>query len=685
MSPVKSTYNFVAAPTEELVFKPSWANQVSQDIPFEDGESGEIEVKIAAKTPIFVRNASASGNQDTEFSNVKMDGKSMYFIPATSLKGMTRNVLEIMSFSRLNKSLVNNDRYSFRDLSSAGNLYLTSYKKFKIRAGWLIQDESDKWKIEECEDLAFIDHVELAIKEMPFRNLFLGKSPAGKTAEYKYGLVKENQLNDKFTTFEKTLFGNERRTMAKYHDEGRPGKLVFTGQPSMRKEFDDPKRRNTGKFHEFVFFDKAEPTHLHVSDEMQKDFRFIYSDNDKNNISKDWKYWRNTYLNKNKKVPIFYSKNDQGKLEHFGLSYMYKLPYNKSILEMSPLAGYKSNVDLATTIFGWASSNDAMKGRVYFGNAFLCSEVEVLSEDKRIMGDPKASYFPFYLEQYKNSNTKTYNTFNDQANLRGFKRYPVHSSIKALNTDAAQNANESIFSSFKPLNEGCSFKFKIRFHNLKKVEIGALLSALTFHGNQEQCFHSLGGIKSFGFGKIKIESLELSNLKETKESYLSQFEVLMNDHQKDWHKHERLLELFAMSSNKDDTTLTYPSLKEFVSYKSAQDLEKLDSFSIISETNFKPKLFKSQIKKDTIQLLLKLDYGTFSDLSKELNRLKQEEYDEFTVENKKIIFESIKSIYCNHKDSKKKLSKMYDWDNNIEGWLGEQMTKELKEELKIGG
>ena len=55
MSNVKSTYNFVPAPTEDQVYKPEWADKVSHDIPFEDGESGEIELTITAETPIFIR------------------------------------------------------------------------------------------------------------------------------------------------------------------------------------------------------------------------------------------------------------------------------------------------------------------------------------------------------------------------------------------------------------------------------------------------------------------------------------------------------------------------------------------------------------------------------------------------------------------------------------------------------
>ena len=50
---IKAPYNFV--PLENRAFYPSWANHISQDIPFEDGVSGSIEYTIEAETPIFVR------------------------------------------------------------------------------------------------------------------------------------------------------------------------------------------------------------------------------------------------------------------------------------------------------------------------------------------------------------------------------------------------------------------------------------------------------------------------------------------------------------------------------------------------------------------------------------------------------------------------------------------------------
>lgn len=309
---VKSPYNFVPAPTEGQVFIPEWANQVSHDIPFEDSQSGELDITITAETPIFIRNGHAKPaegeNPTSEFSHVMINEEKQYFIPATSIKGMLRNVLEIMSFSRLNKSLVNDDRYSYRDLTN-NSQYLMNYKKYEIKAGWLIEDNNGNWQIEETKEFAFIHHAELfeSSLKIPFINLFK-ENPKDKSAKFKYNLVGLDKLNVKCTTYIKELFGNVKRNMAKVDENGMNGTLVFTGQSSKRKQATNANERSSGKVHEFVFFNNDNPTFINVSDSMKKDFKFIYLDHDKNNISNDWKYWRDSKLTKGQKCQFFTQK-----------------------------------------------------------------------------------------------------------------------------------------------------------------------------------------------------------------------------------------------------------------------------------------------------------------------------------------------------------------------------------------
>jgi CRISPR-associated protein (TIGR03986 family) len=691
MSNVKSTYNFVPAPTEAEVFKPTWAEQVSHDIPFSDGESGEIELTITAETPIFIRDGHSKDNDTNEFSYyIDANGEKQYFIPGSSLKGMIRNVLEIMSFSRLNKNLVNDDRYSFRDLSSATNQYMTNYNKFIIKGGWLSEKPDGSWTIEECEDLAFINHRELKEeKNIPFRDLFLGQNPKDKTAESKYKMVTGEKLKGKFSTEIITLFGGVTRNIAKYDANGKEGRLVFTGQSSKRNEPEPPRKAN-GKINEFVFFDSETPNFLAISEKMQKDFKFIYYNDDKNNISADWKFWRNGFLEKREKVPVFYSKDENGNLNHFGLAYMYKLPFKNSVRELEPLKSYTESLDLATAIFGFTEKNNGLKGRVMCGNALQKGDVTELSEVREILGGPKASYFPFYLNQYK-QDKKSYFTYDDRnATLKGFKRYPVHNDgVKKGDYDDKQLKNQKVFSTFKLIASESEFKTKIRFHNLKPIEIGALLSAITFHGNEEKCFHNLGAAKSFGYGKVSIQINQLRFLSQSKEDYMSLFEEEMNQKIEGWWKKDALTELFAMASNTNDFTLEYPTIENFVDYKktknndrSPKDIEKLDYYSEILGDRFKRNNFKSVASKNQIQDVLNLiDFENLDSLSTELRRLLDEQYDEFTDDNKIVIANKLKELYKKHRVSKKKMDKDNTWDLNLNKILGKDLANKTRSEL----
>lgn len=693
MTVVTSPYNFVPAPTEDQVFKPEWANQVSQDIPFEDGESGEIEIQLTAETPIFIRNGykkpQESEKPTEEFSHFfDKNGKKQFFIPATSLKGMFRNVLEIMSFSRLNKNLVNDHRYAFRDLSSSTNQYMNRYKEFKINGGWLKQDNDGSWKIEKCENLAHVDHNELLDNlGIPFRSEFLDKQPKNKTAQYKYEHEKVRAaggLTQTFSTYTEKLFGNVEITMAKYDSTGKKGKLVFTGQPGKRMEPEG--RKASGKIREFVFFDSNNPTIIKVSEDHQKDFKFIYGHDDPNNLSPDWKYWREK-LKKGEKIPVFFSEDSSEQLQHFGLSYMYKLPFKYRITELNPLKSYSGNRDLAETIFGFVSKEDSSKGRVMFSHAMAeNSTARELKQVEAILGGPKASYFPFYLNQFqKDGKYFTYDDLN--AVLRGFKRYPVKGGVeKSILGD-----NSKVVSKFKPLDKGVIFNFKVRFHNLKSAEIGALLSAITFHGYSDHFYHSLGAGKPLGFGKVQVSVNEPRFIKKTAQEYMLDFENLITSTNPAWLSSPQIKELFAMAKGGvDEDLLKYPSIQDYVDYKKRKvnnqdkDLDKLDSFTETFDLDEITKTVKPFSVRLKPQNTLEMNYDNYQDLSKYLNE-EISVFSEFTDTNKNLIIVKLEEIIdSKHKDSLKKLKKSSHWTGNISKWLGEDLKATLQNKYGLG-
>ena len=130
---ITAPYNFV--PLNKEVFFPPWAEAVSHDVPFKDGESGVIDITITAKSPIFIR------DHQTPEEFCQHNGR--YYIPGSSVKGMIRTLLEIMSFAKLK---LQDKTLSYRDLNNP------AYKKKamdanKIYMGWLhIKDDS--WIIE---------------------------------------------------------------------------------------------------------------------------------------------------------------------------------------------------------------------------------------------------------------------------------------------------------------------------------------------------------------------------------------------------------------------------------------------------------------------------------------------------------------------------------------------------------
>jgi len=123
---ITAPYNFV--PLNKEVFYPEWSEQVSHDTPFEDGESGMLEIEIEAVSPIFIKD---SKNKE-EFCN----HEGAYYIPGSSVKGVIRNVLEIMSFSKMNPSLVDDKTYAVRDLRNQ-KLYMNKMRPQNLFCGWL--------------------------------------------------------------------------------------------------------------------------------------------------------------------------------------------------------------------------------------------------------------------------------------------------------------------------------------------------------------------------------------------------------------------------------------------------------------------------------------------------------------------------------------------------------------------
>jgi CRISPR-associated protein (TIGR03986 family) len=526
----RAPYNFVPL-AKDVVF-PDWADKVTQDIPFREGMSGELDVEIRAETPLFVR-----GGDGQRFFRLP-DGTLA--IPGSSLRGMLRNVVEIATFSKMSR--VNNHRYGVRDLHNREvyGRYMAAIVNRKptplVCAGWLRVREGDqyedgepKWEIIPC-NFAKIEYG--LLKRLAAQRRVKGFDPGRKqSAPSKY-----RRWGDKSLEF--TLHVRERpRNVAGVRLRGKYGEvveaggvrvsgtLVFTGQPSeYNPEKLRRKRRGAGnpKHHDFFFYG-TDGGPIEVPQEKRRDFSFLHSsggeqhrlDSDPN---EEWKYMLQSRLRQKKPVPVFYLLDERGELRAFGLAMMFRLAYRKStreaVLRVQKHA-QSLRPDMAELLFGRVTRDDdggrtlALRGRVSTETARAAGPVQELGPVSGVLGAPKASYYPNYLiqgdapgrEPPRMQNGKPrYTTYqDDNARARGWKRYPQRTDVAAL----PEAPSQRVKTTFRPIAAGAVFRTKIHFHNLLPQELGALVWALDFGGRPE-CRHGLGMAKAFGYGGVTL-------------------------------------------------------------------------------------------------------------------------------------------------------------------------------------
>lgn len=594
---ITSPYNFV--PLSEKVVSPFWAKHVSHDMPFENGISGVLKLKITAKSPIYVRNGVFDKDQNDENEKNRFNHfNNKPFIPASSIKGMLRSVVEIMSFGRM-ANKVNDDRYSVRDFQN-NDIYPILDLTKTISCGWLKKDVHGEYFLQDCGVPGRISHeaidIEFKTDMSPFFKNQANVRPNSKSALFKYTkfpTVKGAKLFSKEDSKEKKdeKAKVDTRYICKFDPMGKKGTIVLTGQPGHRyfNERKRPKPGWDGKHLEFVFFERSTPFEK-VPDSVIKNFFFAYYDHDLNQQKEDWKKLRKPELEKGQPIPVFFRKNSDGSIKDMGLSFLYKITYEQSIVEsINNTQGKAESYDLAETIFGYTEGDNALKGRVHIGHAFLKEPIQPLQIKSEVLSGPKASYYPSYVEQDgKDGIVRRYATFMDSsAKIRGWKRYPVrHNGI------IHNPGTDNVVTKFIPLNEGVEFTFDIHYHNLRAEELGALMSAITFH-NTEGLHHSLGMAKPLGYGKI---ALSIENVEDVHKNYLKAYEAFMdcelNNSTPNWFKTPQIKELFAMAKGSPnaatDDNLKYMQLTDFVNQKGRKQTDPknaLRAFSNIANNN----------------------------------------------------------------------------------------------------
>jgi len=162
------------------------------------------------------------------------------------------------------------------------------------------------------------------------------------------------------------------------------------------------------------------------------------------------------------------------------------------------------------------------KRRAYAGRVFVTDAVLLEGQTNvwlsnnpivpKILASPKPTAFQHYLVQTSSEKNelKHYDSKTPQETvIRGHKRYWLQGerSVEDIRETNEISNNSKQHTQFKPIKPGVKFKFHIYFENLSDRELGALCWVLHPMGdpNKEYC-HQLGMGKPLGMGAVKMEA-----------------------------------------------------------------------------------------------------------------------------------------------------------------------------------
>lgn len=512
-------YHFV--PQSKWIFTPPWSHLVSHDVPFEDGISGEIKLKIKALSPICVGGDVSEGNIKWQTNH-----RDEQIIPGSSIKGLLRSVCQIATFSKM--QFVDADKhFSYRDFDQA--FYNNAIvQNTSVAAGYINQDETGKWHFTPCQYVKIRHDVlckYLGISEFEHDISMQEKYKRVNVACKKKG-IDPNNLGfaiQKIKVKNNSRGCKDRADFAQRTTSG--GHLVFSGPVpacgnDKSKRFDYIYYGTTNSQIKCQDLDKHVNDFLSLETMTNLDIDKIvrpekYADSDKiNDQIKVWKQHPHPKLG----YPVFisYEKggSNKGNIVALGQTQLPKIRYKNSIKQMGVTEFIDDKkIDFTDCLFGHIQSDVgemSLKSRLGFTDATHISNTQISSFNtiKLALSSPSPTFFSGYLQQEKN---KPLNDYNSTSHINGWKRYPARLSEIQSQPDVADN----MLSILHTLPTGSEFSMSIMVHNIKRQELGALLWALQLGTEpKEHLAHNLGHGKGYGLGVCKFE-IEDTNLLDT--------------------------------------------------------------------------------------------------------------------------------------------------------------------------
>ena len=538
-SAATAPYNFVPLGKTVIPAQDSVCTLLSSERPesglfsrfYADLNTGYIDAVLVPKTPLFVGKSAESG----EFFSI--NGELM--IPGSSIRGMVRSLVQILSWSRFKMFDTSRVLY-YRGLADRGPLQkqytermsdinqLNRSLKYRFKAGYLVRKNFKYSIIPAKKDTLGTSFTTISTipRNTPENDITDTLRLAGLEPFSVYHIADVcTKLEGKRPDIVQQLRECEQRGYA-------DGLVATAGDMSNRSH---PAK---SKHHLWVIAPPAiGEKGIDVSDD---DIRA--HENDETRADQRDPRGRQASVDPLRQVqaqpgqPCFYIERtlpNGGTRVSFGHTGYFRLAYDLTIGEHIPANQRDgTSLDMDEAIFGRVSDGktstpgdpaSSFAGRVSFEDARLTGPIasDTTSPGRpTILSSPKPTSFQLYLEQSSND-VKSLKTYNDkEALLRGYKMYWHRDSTNWCVADLDYRAHPKQYRKepINPVLKG-SFHFRVRFINLTDEELGVLLTALQLPSG---CFHKLGMGKPLGLGTVAISDISL-HLTDRSERYTALF------------------------------------------------------------------------------------------------------------------------------------------------------------------
>ena len=476
----------------------------------EEGEkySGKIKCSLKNLTPIFIGNKTDEKEEKT--LTLKVEGNEKYVIPASTLKGELRNIIEVLTTSCIKN--VEEERLDYRGSVGGRTNVFGIIKKFPTANDDGIIIEADKVKVNRKKILFNYKPGFYPVKVANNSLVEDYIKRAKLKPNYKKGEDDPNAINfpDEFKKVQQGGTINAVLWVSSFIPNKRYEKLLIPAEKGKEKCYS---------------FSKSDYEDLLYLIKQRKEAEEKKSPKDRENF----------YIDELKEGDtIIFEVNDKSKIENFSFSEIPRLRYKMSPLDLIPKQFHPCTSEelcFACRIFGTIGDHSenkvgekkqekitSMSSKIFISDALSINNKSKELEKKLILkslGEPHPSLTRFYLENN--------GTYDKNFKIRGRKFYWHHQDkieaeknysnyLKTISDPAPSTTNSTIWF----LEPQQNFEFEITFKDLTDEELGILIYSLEL---EKDLLHKLGKAKAFGFGSCEIKIRDC--LLESSEKYSS--------------------------------------------------------------------------------------------------------------------------------------------------------------------